>query len=57
MFIVKDIQGSPNDSSGVQRMDIKDNPAQDDQPSANMEDVHMETFDMGGNDDDTKPMQ
>ena len=53
MLIVKDTQGSPNDMVGVQRMDIEDNLAHDHQPSADMEDVHMETLNLGCTDNDT----
>ena len=49
--IMEDTQGSPSDTAGVQRMDIEDNPVQDQHPSVSMGDVHMEVLDLGGEDD------
>ena len=57
MVIVEGTQGSPIDTAGVQRMDIEDNPMQDRQPSTSMGDVHMETLDLGGKDNDMEHIQ
>ena len=57
MVIVEDMQGSPIDTPGVQRMDVEDSPTHDQQPSASMGDVHMETLDLGGKDDNTEHIQ
>lgn len=54
---VKDTQGSPNDPSRGERMEIEEVFVQGARPSAVVEDVHMEALDLGGNDDDTEPIQ
>ena len=57
MVIVEDTQGSPNDVASVQRMDVEEDPTQNQQASARMEDVHMETLDQGGKDNDAERIQ
>ena len=51
MVIVEDTQGSPRDAAGAQEMDVE-SPEQGRHPSARMEDVRMDTLDLGGDDDD-----
>ena len=51
MVIVEDTQGSPNDSAGVQGMD-ESTPEEARHPGVPMEDVQIETLDLGGDDDD-----
>ena len=51
MVIVEDTQGSPNDVAGQHRMDVEEQAARDRPASAWIDDVHMDTLDMGGKDD------
>ena len=51
MVIVEDTQGSPNDAAGAQGMDVE-SPEHGQHPSARMEDVRMDTLDVGRDDDD-----
>jgi hypothetical protein len=57
LVIVEDTQGSPSDTAGVQRMDVEDSPAEDRHPPACIGDVHMETLDLGGEEDDIQQTQ
>ena len=54
MAIVEDTQGSPNDAVGVQRMDVESSPDHARHFGAWMEDVRMETLDLGGEDDNVE---
>ena len=54
MVIVEDTQGSPNDAVGVQRMDVESSPDHARHFGAWMEDVRMETLDLGGEDDNVE---
>jgi hypothetical protein len=56
MVIVEDTQGSPIDAPGLQAMDLE-SPAHGRRPSAGMEDVRMETLDLGGDDDEVELIQ
>ena len=47
MVIVEDTQGSPDDATQKQRMDVEE---QDMPSSALIDDVHMDTLDLGGKD-------
>ena len=55
MVIVEETQGSPNDAAGVRGMDVE-SPEQGRHPSAEMEDVRMDSLDLGGDDDDADHM-
>jgi hypothetical protein len=56
MVIVEDTQGSPIDTAGVQAMELESH-ARGRHPSAGMEDVRMETLDLGGDDDEVELIQ
>ena len=54
VVIVEDTQGSPIDAASVQRIDVEEDPTQDQHASAWMEDVRMVTLDLGGEDNDAE---
>jgi hypothetical protein len=56
MVIVEDTQGSPNDVACIACMDVE-SPEHGRHPSAGMEDVRMETLDLGGDDDEVELIQ
>jgi hypothetical protein len=56
MVIVEDTQGSPIDAAGVQAMELESH-VQGRHPSAGMEDVCMETLDLGCDDDEVELIQ
>jgi hypothetical protein len=56
MVIVEDTQGSPNDAAGLQAMELE-SPEHGPHPSVGMEDVRMETLDLGGDDDEVELIQ
>ena len=51
MLIVEDTQGSPNDAACIACMDVE-SPEDGQHPSAQMEDVRMETLELGGDEDE-----
>lgn len=56
MVIVEDTQGSANETACIACMDVE-SPKHGQHPSARMEDVRMETLDLGGDDDEAKLIQ
>jgi hypothetical protein len=56
MVIVEDTQGSPIDAAGVQAMELESH-VQGRHPSAGVEDVCMETLDLGCDDDEVGLIQ
>ena len=57
MVIVEDTQGSPNETFGVHVMDIESSPDRAPHTGALMEEVRMDTLDLGGDDDDVQLVQ